>query len=289
MERYFIKFPTFKYANTDCVDITKRVTMQESLQLNPSLYHRYTTREGERADLVADSYYQDSYYDWLIYLNNAIVDPYYGWYLDYYEFNKFIEKKYGSVELAQKKIAYYQLNWPTSEVEISPSFYENNLPDALKKYYEPNFTPQNKILSYSRKRDNTVTNTNKLLQFSLSFITGNSFTKGEVIDIYNSAGSEIVGGCEVVFANSTTMKVHHISGNTSPSNKVRGETSNSYANIVTTTVLYENLPDDEAAYWSPVYYYEYEQEKNEKNKNIRLLDSNFAIDVAEELRVTLKS
>jgi hypothetical protein len=263
--------------------------MSEGLDLNPSLYHRYTTSEGERPDLLADSYYQDSYYDWLIYLNNAIVDPYYGWYLESFEFNAFIQKKYGSIENAQKKIIYYQLNWPTNDVEISPSYYENNLPDEMKKYYEPNFTTQNKILSYSRKREDIITNTNKLLDFTLTFINGNTFTKGEILDIYNPAGSTIVGGAEVVFANTTHIKVHHISGNTSATNKVRGETSNSYATITASTLLYENLPDDEAVYWSPVYYYEYEQEKNEKNKNIRLLDSNFALDLAEELRVILKS
>lgn len=288
MERYFIKFPTITYSNTQCVDMTKRVTMEEQLKLNPSLYHKYALSETERADLIADSYYDDSYLDWLIYLNNGIVDPYYGWYLDSYDFNNFIVKKYGSIEAAQKKIKYYQLNWPTTDFEISPSFYENNLPDHLKKYYEPNFSQQNKILSYKRKAEDFVTNTNKLLEFSLSSVTGNGFIKGEIIDIYNPALSSIIGGCEVVYSNTTVVKVQHISGNTSATNKILGETSNTLATITTSIKLFENLTDDEAVYWSPVYFYEYEIEKNEKNKNIRLLDANYALDVSEQLRVALK-
>lgn len=288
MERYFIKFPEMTYANTQCKNITRRVTMEDKLQMNPSLYHRYTIQEGERADLIAHTYYEDSYYDWMIYLNNGIVDPYYGWYMDTYDFNLYIAKKYGSAEQAQKKIKYYQLNWPTNNLEITPSFYENNLPDNLKKYYDPNFNMQNKIISYSRKKEDIVTNTNKLLEFKISSLTGNGFVQGEIIDIYNSSLSSVVGGCEVVYSNTTVLKVHHISGNTSATNKVLGETSNTLATITETTILFENLPDDEAVYWSPVYYYEYELQKNEMNKNIRLLDSSFSLDVAEELRVILK-
>lgn len=288
MERYFIKFPEMTYANTLCKDITRRVTMEDKLKLNPSLYHRYTIGETERADLLAHSYYEDSYYDWLIYLNNGIVDPYYGWYMDMYDFNNYILKKYGSIEQAQKRIKYYQLNWPTNDVELTPSYYENNLPDHLKKYYDPIFNTQNKIISYRRKKDDIVTNTNKLLQFAVGSVTGNGFVKGEIIDIYNSTLSSVIGGCEVVFANTTTLKVHHISGNTNSTNKVLGETSNTLATITQSDILIENLPDDEAVYWSPIYYYDYELEKNEKNKNIRLIDSSFSLDIAEELRVILK-
>lgn len=288
MERYFIKFPEMTYANTQCRDITRRVTMEDKLKLNPSLYHRYTIGETERADLLAHSYYEDSYYDWLIYLNNGIVDPYYGWYMDMYDFNNYIIKKYGSIEQAQKRIKYYQLNWPTNDVELTPSYYENNLPDHLKKYYDPIFNTQNKIISYRRKKDDIVTNTNKLLQFAVGSVTGNGFMKGEIVDIYNSTLSSVIGGGEVVFANTTTLKVHHISGNTSSTNKVLGETSNTLATITQSNILIENLPDDEAVYWSPVYHYDYELEKNEMNKNIRLIDSSFSLDIAEELRVILK-
>lgn len=288
MENFFIKFPTLTYANTECVDITRRVTMQDGLELNPTLYHKYTLVETERPDLLADTYYKDSYYDWLIYLNNGIVDPYYGWYLDLYEFNNYIAKKYGSIEQAQKKIIYYQLNWPVNDNELTPSFYENTLPDYLKKYYDPIFNSQSKIIAYSRKKEDIITNTNKILEFALSSVTGNGFIQGEIIDIYNPAVSQIIGGAEIVYANTSVVKVQHISGNTSPTNKILGETSNTLATITDTDILVENLPDDEAVFWSPVYYYEYEQEKNEKNKNIRLLDSGYSLEVAEQLRVILK-
>jgi hypothetical protein len=288
MERYFIKFPTLTYANTECKDITRRVVLENVLQKNPSLYHKYTISQGLRPDMLSASYYEDSYLDWLIYLNNGIVDPYYGWYLETDDFDQFIKKKYGSTEQAMKKVAYFQLNWPTDDKEITPSFYENNLPDTLKKYYVPVFNVNNRIVSYVRKQEDVVTNTNRILHFDVTVNSGNGFVVGEIIDINNNALSEVVGVCEVVFANTSVVKAQHIGGNTAPTNKLVGENSNTIATITNTDIRANNIPDDEYVYWSPVYYYEYENEKNEKNKNIRLLDTGFAMEVAEQLRVALK-
>lgn len=287
-ERYFIKFPTITYANSTCKDITRRPKLDSKFTNNPSLFHKYTLKTGARADLIAENYYQDPFYDWLIYLNNNIVDPYYGWYLNDYDFNQYITKKYGSVEQAQKRVIYYQLNWPGDEEEITPSFYNSNLPGQLKQYYTPVFGSGEKILSYKRQQTDYTTNTNKLLNFNVSISSGDGYSVGEIVDIYNPSVSQIVGGAEVMFANSSTIKVKNISGNTSALNVVRGETSNTISSISETTILYENLTDDEAIFWSPVYYYEYEQEKNEKNKNLRLLIDNYALEVAEQLRKIMK-
>ena len=126
-ERYFAKFPTIEYANTKCVNITKRPTLAQELENNPTIFHKYTLKTGARPDVIAENYYEDPFYDWLIFLNNKIIDPYYGWYLNDYDFNNFIKIKYGSNEVAQKKIIHYQLNWPTTDLEITASFYNNNL------------------------------------------------------------------------------------------------------------------------------------------------------------------
>lgn len=287
-ERYFIKFPNITYANNTCKDITIRPKLDTKITKNPSVFHKYTLKSNARADLIAENYYEDPFYEWLIYLNNGVVDPYYGWYLDDYEFNEFVKKKYGSVEQAQKKIAYYQLNWPSDENEITPSFYNGNLPYDLKKYYTPVFGIGEKIVSYKRKQDNYITNTNKLLNFSVTITSGDGYSVGEIIDIYNPAMSSIIGGAEVMFANTTVVKVKNISGNTSALNVIKGETTNTTSSISNTTILYENLNDGEAVYWSPVYYYEYELEKNEANKNIRLLLNTYSLEIAEQLRKTLK-
>jgi len=287
-ERYFAKFPTIEYANTKCVNITKRPIISDDIDKNPTLFHKYTLKTGARPDILAENYYQDPFYEWLIFLNNKIVDPYYGWYLNEYDFKNYIEIKYGSVANAQERIIHYQLNWPVDTNEITASYYNNTLPSGLKKYYTPNFGQSSKIISYRRKQDDFIVNTNKIISFDFTVNTGNAFLVGEIVDIKNSALSLVVGGGEVVFANSSVVKIQHVSGNTAATNKIVGETSNTIATITKSTVSYQALDNDEAVYWSPVYYYEYEIENNEKNKNIRLLHSNYSLQTAEELRTVMK-
>jgi hypothetical protein len=287
-ERYFIKFPQIEYANATCVDITKRPILSDKLTLNPSVFEQYTIKYNTRPDIVAENFYDDSMYDWLVYLNNGIIDPYYGWTMDDNDFEQHIVNKYGSVAEAMKRIYLYKLNWADTDAEITPSYYNTNLPDGLKKYYTPRFGQDNKIVSYIRKSDNTATNTNKLIQFDVSFETGNTFYVNEIVDIKDKDTATIVGGGEITFSNSTTIVIKNISGNTSANNLVIGESSNSIANISLSTTLQENITDDVAVYWSPVYYYEYEVELNQATKNIRLLQPNYALEAAEELRTSMK-
>lgn len=287
-ERYFAKFPTIEYANTKCVNITKRPVIPDTIDKNPTLFHKYTLKTAARADTIAENYYEDPFYEWLIFLNNKIVDPYYGWYLNDYDFNNYIEIKYGSAANAQERIIHYQLNWPVDTNEITASYYNNTLPNALKKYYTPNFGQSNKIISYKRKQDDFVVATNRIVSFDFTVNSGNVYSIGEIVDIKNSTLSTVVGGGEVVFANSSVVKIKNVSGNTAATNKIVGETSNTIATITKSTITYKALDDDEAVYWSPVYYYEYEVENNEKNKNIRLLHSNYALQTSEELRTIMK-
>jgi len=41
-------------------------------------------------------------------------------------------------------------------------------------------------------------------------------------------------------------------------------------------VLSNNIPDDEMIYWESVNYYDYENEKNEYNKTIRVIEKNLS-------------
>lgn len=374
-ERYFFRFPQIQYSNTECLNLSRRVVLEDNILKNPSVFHKVTVGPGYRSDLLAEDYYNDSFYDWLIYLNNKVIDPYYGWYMDQNAFEAFIVKKYGSSEEAQRRVAYYQLNWPIDVTEITPSFYENTLPKELKKYFSPNFNQAAKIVSYSRKKEDIVTNTNKLIQFGVE--NGNGFVKGEYVYIKTPSLANTIGSCECVLANSSAIKIQHIAGNSgsfvvtkqiNPSTDINGSTetisipNNTFANndivryytgssntvigglannqsyyvvnassvgfklattrggspinistgsnesghyfrwgavlvgaksntqtiITEQTTLYSNISDSEAVYWEPIYYYDLEQEKNEKNKNVKVIDKQYALSIAEEFRATMR-
>lgn len=281
MENYFTKFPTTIYNNITCADITRRVKIVDQYLRIPNSYYEYEIQNYERPDLLADLYYNDSYYDWLIYLTNNVTDPFYEWYLTDEQFNQYIKDKYGSIELAIKQTKFYRNNWYNDSNEITTSYFNNTLANPLKKYYTPNFSNNIKILSYRRKAEDWTMNTNKIMLWNVTYTSGNSFTNGEIIDIkYNS---EVIGGAEIITSNTTSVTFQHVSGVTNSSVYIVGETSNSRANLTSLYNLHENITENENVFWERVSVYDYEYEMNEVKKHIKLMESSYALPIAEKM------
>ena len=138
-----------------------------------------------------------------------------------------------------------------------------------------------------RKKEDPIKNTNKLLSMGITVSSGTGYVVGETVDILNV--NTTVGAGEIEYANSTNVRIKNISGNTSATNTIRGDNSNTLATINSSTIQFENITNSEAIYWNPVYFYDYELELNEMNKNIKLLNPNYAMQTAEQLRKVLKS
>jgi len=272
--KYFATFPKIEYDNKEVVDITRRIALKSNDGSSPYIFYPYELKTYLRSDQLAAYYYDNAQLDWLIYLSNDIVDPYYGWYIRQDQLESAIIDKYGSAETAKKKIKYYMNNWhENAETIIEESYYNNNLSLALKKYWEPIYSENNKILGYRRKRVNHTMNTNMFVDYTISFVSGNSFTSGELVDIF-VPGNQIANA-EVVFSNSSVVRVQSISGNSfansSTNTYIVGETSAANATANSSNVVVTNISTEEGAYWSPVYYYDYEVAKNEENKIINIL------------------
>jgi len=60
------------------------------------------------------------------------------------------------------------------------------------------------------------------------------------------------------------------------------------ANIVSSSVLVENIPDIEGAYWEPVSFYDVEQEANENKRFIDILGSEHIMETSEQIRKAFK-
>jgi hypothetical protein len=97
MAKYFENFPIVEYDGKRVRDITRRNQFVKGLSTNPMLFLPYTIKQNERAEDVALFYYGSVYYDWLVYMANQIVDPYYEWPMDEETFNKHIIAKYQEV------------------------------------------------------------------------------------------------------------------------------------------------------------------------------------------------
>lgn len=278
MERYFDKLPNVYYANTLVKDISRRATLVENEKRSPYNFYPYDLKHQLRSDQIAEYYYGDSRLDWFIYLSNGIVDPYYDWYLSNDQLETLLIQKYGSVEQSIKKVAFYRNNWATDPNELEPSVYTNVIPESWRKYYKPNWGLGTRVMSYSRKEDDTVTNTNRILQYTISANNNSlALSDGELIDIKVPGLDATSGTAEVLFSNSTVIRVLHVNGNTSANTThtktIVGETTSANLTVNGVTTLAENFDETESVFWSPVTYYDYEVELNEAKKTIRLVEA----------------
>jgi hypothetical protein len=105
---YFNNLPTIEYGTKVARNLITRPKIKEFILGNPNVIYDYVIKDGERPDIIANAYYGDSNFVWLIFLANNIVDPYYDWPLTQEQFKDFIIDKYGSVETAKSTIKHYK-------------------------------------------------------------------------------------------------------------------------------------------------------------------------------------
>lgn len=289
MDKYFYRFPVVNYGNTNVLDISRHVVIDEPKYDVPNLFYPVELLAGVRPDTIADAYYEDAELDWLIYHSNHIVDPYFQWYLDESDFIKLIIDKYVSIDEANQRIKYWRNNWYTDDTELSPSFYDNNLAYEQKQYYSPVFGEGAKITAYKRKQADWITNTNKLIRYDITYVTGNSFTVGELLYVHagDNINAEVGGGSEVVAQNSTHITVMHVTGNseanTTWTKTFEGRTSGTVATTNLANTIQENITNAEADFWTTVSYYEWETEQNEAKKHIYVLNPSMTRTTSAEI------
>lgn len=285
-QRYFEKFPIVQYSNNAVVDITKRAVVLDSVSRNPFAFYPYELDVYERPDQFSYRYYQDPYQSWLVYLANKITDPYYEWYLSDTEFNDYLQKKYGSIYLSQSKIKNYQNNWVGAE-NITSSEY-NALPASMKDYWEPVFGVGNSIASYSRKQIDWTVSTNRIVSYGV--ISTNNFIEDEVVNIVYDANTS--GKGQILSISDNTLHIQHVSGsyNSTPAGSSYIYGTESEANTIFTSFNYSanNIPAEEESYWKAVTYYDYETDKNEYNKTIRVLDNRYNATAINDLKRLMK-
>jgi len=275
-ENYFSKFPAVVYANTFAVDLTARAVIAASVPTSPFVYYSYDVSNGQRADEIADNYYNDQYMDWILYFSNRIIDPYYQWYMTNDKFNAYLISKYNTtISNLQNKISYYRNNWYNGD-RISVSSY-NALPENHHRYYQPVINiDTGEIINYIRIQADWTINTNALISVTCA---ANTFTKNEVVYIHFDANH--IGRGQVSYSNNTSLVLQHVSGTLYTNGSV-SITGNSYiygmesqvnTAFTATTSLANNIVTGEEIYWDPVTIYDYENEKNESRKVIKIIDS----------------
>lgn len=106
---YFSFFPSISYT-CSCgqekvvVDIFKRAKISDmSTTIKTSVFYKYVIRDGEKPEHIAERYYGDTQYYWIILYANSIINIYAQWPKSTVEFEKYIISKYGSIEDASNR------------------------------------------------------------------------------------------------------------------------------------------------------------------------------------------
>jgi hypothetical protein len=273
MARYFDRFPVVDYNGTIAKNILARVDFTDQTKKDIYSTFQFTLEEGfERPDLLSYNYYGSSQFDWMIYLTNNIVDPYYDYYKSTPDFKSYIDTKYGSPSNARLVTKFYRNNWHTDERLITPAQYEALQADEtvnLRKYWKPKLANTGAILGYERIKEDWIVSTNKIVLLTLS-ASPSAFVVGDKVS-QTSTGA--IATVDFVDADAKTLTVKHVSGTF---------VANTSEGINTVTLLNQNISDEEASYWYAVNAYEDEQETNELKRNIYVLKRSYLAEVEKQ-------
>jgi hypothetical protein len=98
---YFNQFPIVKYNLTginsdtkEVTDIWRNVKVRSKIANNVALFDRFDVPEGDSPETVAYKVYGDQEYFWIVCIMNNIVNRYYDWPLDEYNFQQYVKDKY---------------------------------------------------------------------------------------------------------------------------------------------------------------------------------------------------
>ena len=290
MDNFFKHYPLVQYgntvSNTVAVNILAKIAFQKTIQQNFEVFHPYTIQEGDRADTIAYLYYGDSGYDWLVYYSNNVVDPYYDWYMDTNSLNRFIADKYQSLTNARRKIKFFRSNYIADDSMISPAAY-NALSANQKRFWTPINGINNNIIRYERKKEEVIFQTNKTQQLNVSLVGNTSFTADEYVFQQNAGVT--VGSATVNFSNSTVCIVSNVIGTLSTSYNLKGGDSAANATVSAVNTLSTSISSDIQSYFEGVSFFDYENELNEKKKNIRLIDLAYVQSIEQEFKSLMSS
>jgi len=286
-EEYFRKFPLINYNGQNGINIMRRIDFDPKVKALYQNFYEHTLTNNEDIQTLAHDYYDEVDLDWLIYLTNNIVDPYYDVPLKENDFSTYIKKKYGSIEKAQQKIIVYKTNYESDPGNILNIAGYNALTGAQKKYWQPIKTP-NGILGYERAKDDIFITTNKILLLEFATEQSNTFIKDENVYIENNLEQKAT----VSSANTTAVILRNIDGDFDRDSNfnIVGKDSNLTIEIKfdTYNLLKQVIPVSEEAYFTKLTAYDYEETLNENKRDIKLVEEPQAESLNRQLTDILK-
>lgn len=303
---YFEKFPKFVYNNTIATNIIARVRLKDELKKQLYQYYLYTVKEGQRPDNVADEYYKRSFYSWLIFFANDITNPLLEWHKDQATLDNYIVSKYGSIDEALTKTAYYRVNWNGDTTKLTQAQYDA-LSVAQQKYWTRSFNTEegdetywrieeskrdySKSVRYERAKLNLYAETNNIIKinYTQTNTTTDTIVVGDIIQRFS--GATLVARGEVSAVGSGFVVLKHITESGTgfqAGNTLVVRNKQNTLLVTTRTELSSPIASGVAIYWEPISFYALETELNASRQLVSILDDRYALQAERELRDLLR-
>ena len=120
-----IKFPFSTSDFTTAKNFFRRYKVNENVFTNVVFFNKYAIQDGQRPDTLANSFYGNPFYDWVILLVNNMVNAQYDWPMQNYELYKVLEQEfddpYGTINHYEIKESIGHYN---SGLHVDKTFYD---------------------------------------------------------------------------------------------------------------------------------------------------------------------
>jgi len=96
MSNYFSYFPTTLHdlrqtgQKTEVTNILRRFKVRSALKDRTDVFYEYSIQFGDRPDVIAEKFYGNPDYAWVVLHFNDIIDPQFGWPLFGVDFDNFV-------------------------------------------------------------------------------------------------------------------------------------------------------------------------------------------------------
>lgn len=135
---YFEKFPyliwTEEGTGNEYIlqDITARIVIDPESLRDKVLFDDVYVSDSDSPELIAQQYYDDYNYSWVVLFVNNLFDRDFDWPMNSNQFSEYILDKYGTLDVANSEKHYFiQIN-DSEWVEVDYSQYLNTVPEKRK-------------------------------------------------------------------------------------------------------------------------------------------------------------
>lgn len=119
---YFEAFPRIYYNGRVAINLLTRSELVKEVITDFGAFYPFVLTGDVKAETVAERYYGSADRVWIVWFSNQVFDPYYTWPLTDREFNKFLEKKYGSIPTAMTTIHHYTYNATVDPNDVEAAY-----------------------------------------------------------------------------------------------------------------------------------------------------------------------